>query len=90
MHGTYENFAVERIVYGRPAAAVLGEEAARIGARRVFLLVSRTLDRETGWVARCAPRWGTAMPAPMTACRRTRRATQCWTRRQPHATPAPT
>lgn len=50
MHGTYENFAIERIAYGRPAAAVLAEEAARIGARRVFLLVSRTLDRETDWV----------------------------------------
>lgn len=50
MHGAYENFAVERIVYGRPAAAVLGQEAARIGARRVFMLVSRTLGRETEWV----------------------------------------
>ena len=50
MHGTYDNFAVERIVYGRPAAEVLAAEAARIGARRVFMLVSRTLDRETDWV----------------------------------------
>lgn len=50
MHGTYENFAVDRIVYGHPAAEVLAAEAARLGARRVFMLVSRTLDRETGWV----------------------------------------
>ena len=50
MQGTYENFAIERIVYGRPAAATLAAEAARIGAQRVFLLASRTLDRETDWV----------------------------------------
>jgi maleylacetate reductase len=50
MHGSYENFAVDRIIYGRPVAEVLAAEAARIGARHVFMLVSRTLDRETDWV----------------------------------------
>jgi maleylacetate reductase len=50
MHGTYENFAVDRIVYGQAAAEVLATEVARIGARRVFMLVSHTLDRETDWV----------------------------------------
>lgn len=48
--GTYENFAIDRVVYGRPAAPALAAEAERLGAHRVFLLVSRTLDRETQWV----------------------------------------
>ena len=48
--GTYDTFAIERVIYGRPAAEVLAREAERLGARRVFMLVSRTLDRETDWV----------------------------------------
>src|SRR6202046_909165 len=49
--GVYQNFAIDRVVYRKPAAEVLVAEAPRLGARRVFLLVSRTLDRETSWVA---------------------------------------
>lgn len=49
IHGTYENFLVDRVVYGKPAAATLAAEAARLNAHRVFLIVSRTLDRETSW-----------------------------------------
>src|ERR1700683_1469393 len=49
--GVYQNFAIDRVVYGKPAAETLVAEAARLGARRVFLLVSRTLDRETAWVS---------------------------------------
>ncbi len=48
--GTFQNVSIDRIVYGRPAAAVLAEEAERLGAARVFLMVSRTLNRETSWV----------------------------------------
>jgi maleylacetate reductase len=48
--GIYQNFAVDRVIYGEPAAAALAGEAMRLGAKRVFLLVSRTLDRETSWV----------------------------------------
>jgi maleylacetate reductase len=47
---TYETFATERVLYGKPAAQALAAEATRLGANRVFLVVSRTLDRETGWV----------------------------------------
>jgi maleylacetate reductase len=47
--GVYQNFAIDRVVYGKPAAETLAAEAARLGARRVFLVVSRTLDRETTW-----------------------------------------
>jgi maleylacetate reductase len=48
--GTFQNVPIDRVIYGRPAAAVLAEEAERLGAVRVFLMVSRTLDRETPWV----------------------------------------
>ncbi len=48
--GVYQNFAIDRVVYGQPAADTLLSEAARLGANRVFLVVSRTLDRETSWV----------------------------------------
>ena len=47
---TYETFATERVLYGKPAAQALAAEATRLGASRVFLVVSRTLDRETDWV----------------------------------------
>lgn len=49
-NGTYENFLIDRVIYGKPAAATLAAEAERLGASRVFLLVSRTLLRETTWV----------------------------------------
>jgi maleylacetate reductase len=48
--GTFQNVQIDRIVYGRPATAVLAEEATRLGATRVFLMVSRTLNSETSWV----------------------------------------
>jgi maleylacetate reductase len=48
--GIYQNFAIDRVVYGKPAAETLVSEAARLGAKRVFLVVSRTLNTETAWV----------------------------------------
>jgi maleylacetate reductase len=48
--GVYQNFAIDRVVYGKPAAETLVSEAERLGTKRVFLVVSRTLDRETPWV----------------------------------------
>ena len=47
--GVYQNFAIDRVVYGKPAAETLVAEAARLGAKRVFLVVSRTIDRDTPW-----------------------------------------
>jgi maleylacetate reductase len=48
--GVYQNFAIDRVIYGKPAAESLLAEAVRLGSRRVFLVVSRTIDRETPWV----------------------------------------
>jgi maleylacetate reductase len=44
--------AIERVVYGEPAAGALLDEAQRLGANRVFLMVSRTMNRTTGEVAK--------------------------------------
>src|SRR5260370_40776013 len=41
----FHNFpATDRVVYGKPAAEALSEEVARLNAKRVFLIASRTLN----------------------------------------------
>jgi maleylacetate reductase len=62
--------AIERIVYGQPAADALRVEAERLGASRVFLMVSRTMNRTTGEVGKVSAALGSryaglydAMPA---------------------------
>jgi maleylacetate reductase len=44
--------AMEQVVFGTPAAVAVAEIAAQMGARRVFLMVSGTLRRETQEVGR--------------------------------------
>ena len=39
--------AMERVMFGKAAAPSVASEAARLGARRVFLVVSRTLNTKT-------------------------------------------
>ncbi len=44
----FHNFpATDRVVYGKPAAEALSEEVARLNAKRVFLIASRTLNTKT-------------------------------------------
>src|SRR5579871_6358380 len=50
--GTFTFQAIERIVYGKPAAEALKAEAKRLGATRVFLMVSGTMNRTTDEVAK--------------------------------------
>jgi maleylacetate reductase len=38
---------MDRVVFGRPAAEAIAAEADRLGARRVFILASRTLNTQT-------------------------------------------
>ncbi|MGZ0189701.1 MAG: iron-containing alcohol dehydrogenase, partial [Alphaproteobacteria bacterium] len=45
--GVFDTIAIERVVFGRPCPEALPEEADRIGAKRLFLIVSKTLDEET-------------------------------------------
>ncbi len=53
MHsGMFVFTAVERIVFGQPAAQALRAEAERLQAKRVFLIVSGTMNRTTDEVAK--------------------------------------
>jgi len=45
--GSYAYLPLERVVFGRPAAEVAVEEAARVGATRVFIVASKSLARNT-------------------------------------------
>jgi maleylacetate reductase len=42
--GSYQYPTMESVIYGKPAAEALREEAERLGAKRVYLIVSRTLN----------------------------------------------
>ena len=41
--GSYAYLPLERVVFGRPAAEAADEEAARVGAKRVFIVASKSL-----------------------------------------------
>ena len=43
---------MDEVVYGQPAAAAVAEQVRRLGAERVFLMVSGTLHRETPEIAK--------------------------------------
>lgn len=45
--GAYAYLPLERVVFGQPAAHAAAEEAARIGARKVFIVASKSLARKT-------------------------------------------
>src|SRR5262249_41761898 len=45
--GSYQYPNMESVIYGKPAAEALREEAERLGAGRVYLIVSRTLNTTT-------------------------------------------
>ena len=49
--GHFNAIALERVVFGRPAAEVLPEEFERLGVSRGYLLVSESLRRNTSVVA---------------------------------------
>jgi len=44
---SYTYLPLERVIFGRPAAEAAAAEAARIGAKRVFMVASKSLARET-------------------------------------------
>src|ERR1700754_657007 len=45
--GSYQYPPMDFVIYGKPAAEALREEAERLGAKRVYLIVSRTLNTTT-------------------------------------------
>jgi len=56
--GTHRYFRQERVIYGKPAADAVAEEAAALGARRVFLTTNRSLGGADGLAARIAKTLG--------------------------------
>ena len=47
-HAGRINFSrMESVTFGKPAAEVVAEEARKVGAERVFLMVSNTLNNKT-------------------------------------------
>ena len=52
MVGEYRFLAQERVIFGRPAAEAVADEATRRGSKRVFLVASKTLSRTTNVVER--------------------------------------
>ena len=50
--GVFTYSAIDRVLYGRPAAEAVAAEAERLGAERVFLLASGTLNRTTDEIER--------------------------------------
>ncbi|MGE0697607.1 MAG: iron-containing alcohol dehydrogenase, partial [Hyphomicrobiaceae bacterium] len=50
--GTMVFTAMNRVIFGKPAAEAVVAEADRLGARRVFILSGRTLNRETDEVTK--------------------------------------
>jgi len=45
--GSYQYPTMDSVIYGKPAAEALREEAERLDAKRVYLIVSRTLNTRT-------------------------------------------
>lgn len=45
--GTMVFTAMNRVIFGKPTATAIAEEADRLGAKRVFLLTGRTLNTKT-------------------------------------------
>ncbi|OKO84032.1 iron-containing alcohol dehydrogenase [Bradyrhizobium sp. NAS96.2] len=45
--GSHQYPAMETVIYGKPAAEALREEAERLGAKRIYLIASRTLNTTT-------------------------------------------
>ncbi|HEU4645850.1 MAG TPA: iron-containing alcohol dehydrogenase [Burkholderiales bacterium] len=45
--GSFAYLPLERVVFGQPAGQAAAEEVARIGARKVFIVASKSLSRNT-------------------------------------------
>lgn len=61
--GAFQIPPMERVYFGRPFDEVIQEEVERLKAQRVFLLVSNTLNRKTGEIAKVRNRLGALFAA---------------------------
>lgn len=67
--GSYDFLAQERIIWGKPAADAVLEEAKRLGATRVFLVASRSLARKTPVVSAVRDALGSSFAGLFDECR---------------------
>ena len=58
LRGKYDFIQQERIIYGRPAAEAIAETAEGLGARRLFIVASKTLNRRTEAISALRARLG--------------------------------
>ena len=66
---------MDEVIFGKPAAEATANVCARLGANRVFLMVSNTLNRTTDEIEKLRRGLSaTVTPAPSMQCRRTHRA----------------
>lgn len=56
--GTMVFTRMNRVIFGKPAAAAIVEEAGRLGAHRVFILASHTLNTKTDEIAKISKALG--------------------------------
>jgi len=56
--GKYDFIQQERVIYGRPAADALSQIAEELGARRLFVVASKTLNRRTDVITSLRARLG--------------------------------
>jgi alcohol dehydrogenase class IV len=64
----YAYLPLERVVFGRPAAAAAAAEADRIGARRVFIVASKSLARGTPVIGEIAAGLGSRAAGVFDGC----------------------
>jgi alcohol dehydrogenase class IV len=67
--GLHEFLAQDRVIWGKPAAQAVLEEADRRGARRLFIVTGRTLNRQTDVVAKIRSALGARCVGTFDECR---------------------
>ena len=67
--GVHEFLAQDRVVWGKPAAQAVVEEADRRAAKRLFIVTGRTLNRQTDVVTKIRSALGTRCVGTFDECR---------------------
>ena len=67
--GLHEFLAQDRIIWGKPAAQAVVEEADRRGAKRLFIVTGRTMNRQTDVVTKIRHTLGSRCVGTFDECR---------------------
>ena len=68
MKGTYEFLAQDRVIFGQPASAAVLATAEQYEANRVFIVSSKTLNRQTDEIKKIAQALGSRYLGTFDAC----------------------